>query len=347
MIRRIAVGFVGAIAALGAATSPASASLTLTQAGITDGFNLSTFVSGYNFGGAYGPLGQGVDSAGHVITGSVGDGKIYVFNDVDGQTLASAISATPYVGQTVNPNIAMTTLNGNVYGAQLQGPADYRQYFDNGTSAPLPGAVNGVNGITNYLGVWGDQSSGLLYAASNSGIAKINPLTGAFSILEPGVLPDGITVSPDGQLLYAEVGGGISEYNAITGAFINSFNTGHSPDGTGVIVGGLYNGEVIVNNNDGTVGLLDPTKANGDPSQFTIIATGGTRGDFVSSDPTNGTLFLSELTDVSRLSCGQGCSIGVGPTPGVPEPASWALMITGFCGLGVALRSRRRLNFAA
>jgi hypothetical protein len=29
-------------------------------------------------------------------------------------------------------------------------------------------------------------------------------------------------------------------------------------------------------------------------------------------------------------------------TPGVPEPASWALMLVGFGGLGMALRSRRR-----
>ncbi|MBU1378341.1 MAG: PEPxxWA-CTERM sorting domain-containing protein [Alphaproteobacteria bacterium] len=31
-----------------------------------------------------------------------------------------------------------------------------------------------------------------------------------------------------------------------------------------------------------------------------------------------------------------------GPVAGVPEPASWALMIMGFGGMGVTLRSRRR-----
>jgi hypothetical protein len=31
---------------------------------------------------------------------------------------------------------------------------------------------------------------------------------------------------------------------------------------------------------------------------------------------------------------------------GVPEPASWAMMLVGFGGLGVAMRSRRRLNTA-
>jgi hypothetical protein len=326
--------------ALIALAGPASAALTLTTAGVNAGFVLTTFVSGYNFGGNYGPLGQGVDSAGHVITGSVGDRNIYVFKDVDNQTLGDALSATHYADQTGNPNYAMTSLNGHVYGAQLQGPADYREFFDNGSSAPLPGAVNAPGGLTNDLGLWGDPTSGLLFAASNSGVAKINPLTGAFSLLLPGVFPDGITVSPDGKTLYIENGGTIQAYDALTGAFKHTFFTGHNPDGTGVIVGGVYDGQVVVNNNDGTLGLLDPTKLDGDPTQYMIIASGGTRGDFVSPDRSNGTLFIAELNDVTRLSCGPGCSIG-GPPPGAPEPAAWALMIAGFGLTGAALRRRR------
>jgi hypothetical protein len=336
-VKKIALVAACASVALTVAAAPsAHAALTLTQAGIDDGFVLSTFVSGYSFN-TYGPIGQGIDSAGHVITGSAGDMKVYVFKDVDNQHLSDALSATTYAAQTGNPNMAMTTLNGHVYGAQLQGgAADYREFFDDGTSTPLPGAVNAPGGLSNDLGMWGDPSSGLLYVASNSGIAKVNPLTGAFTLIDPGVFPDGITVSPDGKTLYAEVAGGISSFNAATGAFLQSYNVGHSPDGTGVIVGGLFDGQVIVNNNDGTVGLLNPTN-----SDYALIASGGTRGDFVSPDRSNGTLFMSALDAVYRLSCGPNCSIG-SQTPGVPEPSTWALMIAGFGAVGAAMRRKIR-----
>lgn len=323
-----------------AAAPAAHAALTLTAAGVTDGFVLSTFVSGYNFN-TYGPIGQGIDKQGHVVTGSAGDLKIYTFKDVDNQHLPDALSATSYAAETGNPNIAMTSLNGHVYGAQLQGgPSDYREFFDDGTSTALPGAVNAPGGLTNFLGVWGDPSSGLLYAASNSGVAKINPLTGDFSVLIPGLGPDGITVSPDGKTLYAEVSGGINSYKTSDGSFLQSYAVGHSPDGTGVIVGGLFDGQVIVNNNDGTVGLLNPFN-----SDYTIIAEGGTRGDFVSPDRSNGTLFMSELDAVYRLSCGPNCSIG-SQNPGVPEPSTWALLITGFGAVGAVLRKQARRQLA-
>jgi hypothetical protein len=36
-----------------------------------------------------------------------------------------------------------------------------------------------------------------------------------------------------------------------------------------------------------------------------------------------------------------------GSPAGVPEPASWAMMLLGFFGLGGALRARRRMTLAA
>ena len=59
-----------------------------------------------------------------------------------------------------------------------------------------------------------------------------------------------------------------------------------------------------MNDNNGTVVLLIPSRPVGDPGRSIVIASGGTRGDFVSPDTSNGTLFLSQNEQVARLSCG-------------------------------------------
>lgn len=69
-----------------------------------------------------------------------------------------------------------------------------------------------------------------------------------------------------------------------------------------------------------------------------IIANGGTRGDFVSADISNGTLFVSQIEQVARLPCGTGSS----GRPPVPEPSTYALMALGLAGIAGAVRRRRR-----
>jgi hypothetical protein len=318
-------------------TEPAQASLILTAAGISDGFTLTTFVSGYS--AQYGPLAQGIAPDGNVITGSLLNNRIFVFSDVDGQTLSSAVASVPYTDQTGNPNFAMTTAGGQVYGAQLQGNGVFEHFANDGTFAPIPNLQTA--GVFGYLGMWGDPVNGHIIASSNKGLVDIDPVAGAFRVINASLFPDGVSVSANGATAYVENGGTVQAYNIATGALIQTFATGHSPDGTGVISGGSFNGDVIVNDNDGTVGLLDPTKANGDPSQFVIIANGGTRGDFVSADTSNGTLFLSQNEQVARLSCGPGCSIGAPPPPTAPEPSTLALFGMGICAT-VLFRRRTR-----
>jgi hypothetical protein len=303
-----------------AVVTPANADLVLTAAGVSNGFTLTTFVNGYN--AQYGPLAQGIAPNGNVITGSAFNNEIFVFNDVDGQTLATAVASTPYACTTGNCNFAMTTAGGQVYGAQAFGGV-YEHFANDGSFSPIPNLQ--ADGLRSFLGMWGDPVNGHIISASSQGLVDINPLTGTFRVINAGLFPDGVTVSPDGKTAYVAVGGEIQSYNIATGALINTFATGHSPDGTGVISGGKLSGDVVVNDNDGTVGLLDPTKANGDPNQFIIIANGGTRGDFVSPDTSNGTLFLSQNEQVARLSCGPGCSFVPPPTP---EPATLVLLAT-------------------
>ena len=299
----------------------AQASLTLTQAGIDDGFTLTTFVSGYN--AQYGPLAQGIAPDGNVITGSLLNQQIYVFKDVNNQTLGDAVNSVPYTCETGNCNFAMTTAGGQVYGAQAQGGV-YYHFASNGTFTPIPNLQ--ADGLFGWLGMWGDPANGDIIAASTKGLVEINPIAGTFRVIDAGLFPDGVSVSPNGSIAYVENGGTIQSYRISDGSLINTFNTGHSPDGTGVITGGIFNGDVIVNDNDGTVGLLDPTTG-----QFVIIANGGTRGDFVSLDTTNGTLFLSQNEQVVRLTCGLNCSFGT-----TPEPGTLSLLGTGVVAAGAA-----------
>ena len=294
MFKNVIIITVAALASFGLTAPVRAAALSLTPEGVSRGFVLTTFVDGYVFGN-YGPIAQGIAPNGKVITGSAGDGNIYVFNDVDNQHLSDAISATPYTCQTSNCNYAMATAGGEVYGAQAFGGV-YEHFDATGAHTPIAGLS-----LTSYLGLWGNPVNGHLISASNAGLVDIDPLAGTYRVINAGLFPDGVSVTSDGLTAYVENGGTVQSYNIATGSLIHTFITGHSPDGTALIIGGVYDGDVVVNNNDGTVGLLDPTKADGDPLQYVIIASGGSRGDFASPDRNNGTLFLAEMLEVDRL----------------------------------------------
>jgi hypothetical protein len=335
MSRKSKIGLVavGAILSAVVTAGPANAGLVLTAQGIADGFTLSTFYS--DPGAYYGLLGVTTTASGQVIGASFNYGTINLLNDIDGQTHASILQSSFPGGPT--PYEVATVGGATYYSGGFGGP----YYQVNTTTLGLtPLSLSGSP--QPLLGLWANQVTGHLISSSYSGLIDIDPITGAVHVITATTGFDGVTVSPDGKTAYAELNGNIYAYDILTGTLLQTYTgaAAHSPDGTGVISGGTFDSYIVVNNNDGTVGLIDPLT-----SDYTTIATGGTRGDFVGPDLTNGTLFIASADAVERLAIAGG-TIGGGPSTGgngsVPEPATIALFGAGIVGLGTMRRRRRK-----
>jgi len=310
--------------------APAHAHLVLTAAGIADGFSLSTFYSDPST--TYGLLGGVSDGSGNIIGSAYGHGQILRFPDVDGQTYGSATGSASAGGTPTG----IASSSGNVY-VGLLGSGYYQV---NTTTLGLTPLTLSTGPLNARYGLWG-APGGNLVAGTAQGVVEINPTSGTWTLIgNDGGNNDGVSVSPNGTVAYVEENG-----NRILGYSLTSpnpnvpvFDSGvlpGGPDGTGVISGGLLNGDIVVNNNDGTLALIDPTLLPGDPGYYTVVASGGSRGDLVAPDTSNGTLFLTQYEEMQRLSCGPGCAIG----STVPEPSTITVLATALIGLW-AMRRR-------
>jgi hypothetical protein len=317
------------------AMSGARATLTLNATGIADGFSLSTYYSDPN--ATYGVLSLANGPDGFLYAAGFARGQLYKFNDVNGQTFGSQV-LTASAGGTPT---GIATAGGQVYVGRLGSNISRVD-----TSLGLTPLVL-TPGLSFDYGLWGNPVNGHLIASTSAGLVDINPTTGTWVQIGPlGVFVDGVTVSPDGMIAYGAYTGdesirgySLTSPNPSTPVFNTGF-LGHGPDGTGVISGGLFNGDIFVNNNDGTLGLINHLTG-----VETIIATGGSRGDLVSPDLSNGTLFLDQNEGVLRLSCGPNCSIG-GGGGSAPEPGTLLLFGIGFAAFASIRRKYARSETA-
>lgn len=323
-----------AAAALLAVAWPAQADLTLTPAGMAEGFSLSTFATGFPTDGNIGPL--GIAYVGSTVLVSDYPGNVRVFaTDTDGQSAGAATLAPYFYGNT--NAVGMAQYNGNIYMSE-QGAGKLDLLKSDGTlDHTISSSIPSATGIT-------ISQIGTIYVSTGGGgIFTVNPTTGTATQFK-NYEADGLSLSADNSVLYeANNNGHIYGFNTSDPAVnaVPVFDSGAIPggvDGTAIGSGALA-GNLFVNTNGGTV-----YEVNLASSALTQIASGGSRGDFVSVDPNNGTLLLTQTDSIIRLSPPSGG--GFGNT--VPEPSTWASFGLGSLGLGgLLLRARRRAANAA
>ena len=344
-MRRLArVVLLAGAAAIGLAAGQSASANTysLTGTGSSLGFGLSTFLGGYDYGWSasqYGFVSVGVASNGNMLAPNNQTGQVHVFSDVDNQTIGNALSS---VGTPSGGGMIMATAGGVAYGAEGLGGRFYKMN-DNGTVAMTLLTA----GDTAYFGMWGNPVNGHLIASSNHGLIDIDPIANAYAVINSTVFPDGVTVSPNGLIAYVAnyTQNSVDGYLISTGALVfTTYGNGNAysstgPDGMGVLAGNCgLGGSIVVNNNDGTVGLIDPSGSN----NYRVIAQTnplyGQRGDFASLDTNNGSLLISGNDGLKRITAPRGCAIGQS-TVEVPAPESLGMLALPAMAL-LALRRR-------
>lgn len=305
----------------------------LTSDGSGLGFTLSTIVSGLpsGNGSSYDVLGSAINSDGKIILNNAATGQNYVFNDVNGQTAANALSVTPFSGFAS----ALAYANGSVWASANGG---YLAKLNNdGSINTLYNGQNGNPAITANQGLWTNPVTGHLIAGNALYEINVSGPVPTQTLLTSNFSADGLTVSPNGRYVYGSYGTIVDLTNP-NGPHGN-FGSVNGADGMGVISApnnaGL-DGDIIVNTTDGRIVLVDHVTF-----AQTVLAMGGGYGDYTSPDRNDGSLLISSSNNLLRLSCGDGCGIGVIVTPGVPEPSTWAMMILGFAAIGF-MNYRRR-----
>jgi hypothetical protein len=296
--------------AVGLANPAPAASLTLTPAGMAQGLSLTTFASGFPSadagGGTFGgPLGIAFPTTGGVLVSDL-PGNVRLFpNDLDGQNAASAPIGHNYGSANA---VGLAQVGSNIY-MTAQALGDLVQINNNGTFNQII-----LTGLSVPVGLIADPFNGHLFvgAAGSSLIYDVDPIAKTKTPFVSNLTADGLSLSPDGTTLYAkDVTGHIFGFNTTTKAQV--FDSGFIPGGIdGIAVGtGLFSGLIFANTNGGTV-----VEVNLNTLAQTTIATGGSRGDFATVDPSTNTLLLTQTDSIVRLN---------GASFTIPEPSSLVL----------------------
>ncbi|MFI5381507.1 MAG: YncE family protein [Tepidisphaerales bacterium] len=303
----------------------AAKAMSLTPAGTTLGFTLTTFADQFPVASGVGPLGVAFVPGGTVLVSDY-PGTVRVFpNDSNGQHAPAAPVAQNYGGGNA---IDLVQAGGSIYMTQQAG-GNLVQINNDGTFNQLI-----ASGMPAATGAVTDPVNGHVFVSTlgNNVIWDVDPIAKSKALFV-NAAADGLSISPDGKTVYAEVGGHILGYD--TGTKLQTFDSGAVPGGPdGAAVGfGTLAGNIFVNTNGGTV-----YEVNLSTSAQTLIATGGTRGDFVTVDPSDGSLLLTQTDQILRLTPAAGGSFNGTPLPA----AAWSGMALMLAMVGFRWMARPR-----
>lgn len=267
--------------------------LTLTQAGINAGFVLSTFATDIGATNTVGPLGIAFPDSGGVLIDNY-PGYVGRFaSDTDGQS-GARVSDLHFYGGANAADLAM--VGANIYMTQQQ-LGRVVQINDDGTfeqviATNLPAAT----------GMVADPANGHLFVDDNLGggqVVDIDPLMPSVRPFQNTGILDGLAITPDGRILFGanRNNGHIVGYDTVTAKKVFDSVNAIPGDPDGIALGtGAFVDHLYVNTNGGTLVDLDMATLT-----QTVIANQGSRGDFVTMDPNNGSLLVTQSTRIERL----------------------------------------------
>jgi LPXTG-motif cell wall-anchored protein len=245
------------------------------------------FVTGLG-GCSIGPVGTRVEST-RVFVVDLCNATLYRFPAGGGD--ASDLG----VGSAANGFDGGITKLGSVYYGVIQTGSDAGVWtFDPTTLAKGTLVVSSPGGF--LRDIVADAVTGEIWASTSGGIYRMNPTssTPTLATVVAGVDADGLGISGDGKTIYAaELDQSVHGYDATTGAEVLdvSIPGGHGVDG----IATTQNGDIFVNANDGTIERIDHAT-----HAVTVVASGGSRGDFVTVGP-DGTLYATQSDRVVKL----------------------------------------------
>jgi hypothetical protein len=276
--------------------------LTLTAAAQAAGFSLSTFATGFpQRSDGLGPTAVAFPASGGVLVDD-GPGNVRLFpNDTDGQnaTMVPPVSGASY-GQSHASGIARV---GNSLYLMMGELNQIAQINDDGTLKKV------IVNLTNPDGVAVNPLNGHLFVSGyNNAIYDVDPVAGKASVFL-NVTADGLAFDPNAGILYAAVYPGASRVEGFDiGTKAMVFDSGTiagAPDGIALGTGSLA-GTLFVNTNGGTL-----VEVNLATTTQTVMASGGSRGDFVTVDPSNDTLLVTQSDRILRLTPPSGAGFAI------------------------------------